>query len=147
VLVDSERLAGNGRLIDLEEGVFGDNATIGRNNCALVIFVSGRIIVNEDMGVSYFFNLENITGDDLWSLNLLELAVTENGGFESKSLLQFFDNGTGLVFLDETDASVEQEQSANNTEVDPVLKTSSENRSSLVLVSIVLAMPIAACDR
>jgi hypothetical protein len=33
--------------------------------------------------------------------------------------------------LDETDASIEQEQGANDTEVDPILKTSSKNSGSL----------------
>src|ERR1700712_1570827 len=35
VLVDSEGLAGDRGLIDLEEGIFGDNATIGWNNSTL----------------------------------------------------------------------------------------------------------------
>jgi hypothetical protein len=75
--------------------------------------------------------LENITGNDLRSLNLEETAITENDGLESESLLQFVDNGTSLVFLDETDSGVEQEQSADNTEINPILETGSENSGSL----------------
>lgn len=41
------------------------------------------------------------------------------------SLLEFIDNRTSLVFLDETDDSVEKEQTANDTEINPILETSS----------------------
>jgi hypothetical protein len=44
------------------------------------------------------------------------------------SLLQFLDNGTSLVFLDETDDRVEKEQTADDTEIDPILKTGSHCR-------------------
>lgn len=81
--------------------------------------------------MSYLLNLENITGNDLRGLNLLEGAITENDSLESKSLLQFLDNRTSLVFLEETDTGVEQQESANDTEIDPILETSSEDGSSL----------------
>jgi hypothetical protein len=112
VLVDSERLAGDGGLIDLEVGIFGDNATVGGDD-------------------GTFFNLKNVTGDDFGGFDFLELAVTEDGGLESESLLEFFDNGAGLVFLDETDGGVEQQQGANNTEIDPILKTGSKDSGGL----------------
>lgn len=80
---------------------------------------------------THLLDLEDITGNDLGGLNLLEGTVTENNGLESQGLLEFFDNGTGLEFLDETDTGVEQEQSADDTEIDPVLETGSQNSGSL----------------
>jgi len=35
VLVNSEGFTGDGGLIDLEEGIFGDDATVSRNNGTL----------------------------------------------------------------------------------------------------------------
>jgi hypothetical protein len=112
VLVDSKRLTSDGGLIDLEEGILGDDATIGRDDSA-------------------FLDLENITGNDLGSLNLLEGTVTENNSLESESLLQLVDDGTSLVFLDETNGGVKQEKGADDTEINPILETGSENGSSL----------------
>jgi len=112
VLVDSKRLAGDGGLIDLEVGVFGDDAAVGGDN-------------------GTFFDLENVTGDDFGGFDFLELAVTEDGGLESERLLQFLDNGAGLVLLDEADGGVEQEQGANDTEIDPILKTGSKDGGGL----------------
>ena len=51
-------------------------------------------------------------------------SVTENNSLESEGLLQFVDNGTSLEFLDETNSSVEQKKTADDTEIDPVLETS-----------------------
>jgi hypothetical protein len=75
--------------------------------------------------------LENITRNDLWSLDLKETTVTEDNGLESQSLLQLIDNGTSLVFLDETDKGVEQEQRTDDTEIDPILETGSKNGGGL----------------
>ncbi|KAH6608110.1 hypothetical protein Trco_004423 [Trichoderma cornu-damae] len=112
VLVDSERLAGDGGLVDLEESALGDDATIGGDDGTLL-------------------NLQNITRDDFGGLNLLQGTVTEDNSLESESLFEFFDDGTSLEFLDETDTGVEQEETQNDTEIDPILETSSQNSSSL----------------
>lgn len=112
VLVDSERFTSDGRLVDLQEGILGDNATVGGDDSTL-------------------FDLEDITWDNLGGLKLLQGAITQDNSLESEGLLQFLDDGTGLEFLDETDTGVEQEQGANNTEVDPVLETSGQDGSSL----------------
>lgn len=112
VLVDSERLTSDGGLINLEEGVLGNDATIGGDDGTLL-------------------DLEDITGNDLGGLNLLEGAITEDDSLKGKSLLEFLDDGTGLVFLEETDAGVEHEQSADDTEIDPILETGSKNSGSL----------------
>lgn len=96
--------------------------------------------------LAYLFNLEDITRNDLGSFNFEEAAVTENNSFESERLLQFFDNGTGLVFLDETNRGVKKEQSANDSEIDPVLKTCGENSSSLRELTLEFPfLPISKC--
>jgi len=77
------------------------------------------------------FNLENITGNNLGSLDFLEGTVTENNSLQGKSLLEFLDNRTSLEFLDETNSGVEQEKTANDTKIDPVLKTGGKNGGSL----------------
>jgi hypothetical protein len=112
VLVDGKRFTSDGGLIDLKEGILGDDATIGRDN-------------------GTFLDLKNITGDDLGSLNLLEGTVTENNSLKSESLLQLVDDGTSLVFLDETNGGVEQQKGANDTEINPILETGGKNGSSL----------------
>lgn len=112
VLVDSEGFTSDGRLVNLEESIFSDDATVGGDDGTLL-------------------NLEDITGNDLGGLNLLEGAITENDSLEGKSLLEFLDNGTSLEFLNEADTSVKQEKSANDTEIDPILETGSENSGSL----------------
>jgi hypothetical protein len=66
VLVDSERLAGDGGLINLEIGIVGDDATVGGDDGTLL-------------------NLEDITGNNLGGLDLLQGTVTENNSLESKS--------------------------------------------------------------
>lgn len=82
-------------------------------------------------GQSHLLDLEDITGDDVRGVNLLEGTITENNSLEGKSLLEFVDNGTGLEFLEETDAGVEQQETADDTEIDPILETSSKNGGSL----------------
>ncbi|ROW03986.1 hypothetical protein VSDG_00847 [Cytospora chrysosperma] len=112
VLVDSERLASDGGLVNLQEGILGDNATVSGDDRTIL-------------------NLENITGDNLGSLNLLQGTVTKDNSLQSESLLEFVDNAASLEFLDETDTGVEQKQGANDTEINPILKTSSQDGSGL----------------
>jgi hypothetical protein len=81
--------------------------------------------------LTYFFNLKNVTRNDFWSLDFEESTITENNRFESEGLLQLVDDGTGLELLDETNRGIEQEQSTNNTEIHPILKTSSQYSGSL----------------
>jgi len=112
VLIDSEGLSSDSGLIDLQEGIIGNNATVGRNN-------------------STFFDLEDVTGNDLRGLDFRKATVTENDSFEGESLLQFVDDRSGLELLDETDTGVEHQKSTDNTEINPILKTGSKNGSSL----------------
>lgn len=112
VLVDGERLTGDGRLVDLEESIFGNDTAISGDDGTLL-------------------NLEDITGNDLGGFDFEQATVTEDDSLQSESLLQFVDNGTSLEFLNESDSSVKQEQRANDTEINPVLKTSSQDGGSL----------------
>jgi hypothetical protein len=112
VLVGGKRFTSDGGLIDLEESVFCDNATVGGDD-------------------GTFFDLEDITRHDFRGFDFGESTVTENGGLESESLLELVDDVTGLEFLDETDTGVEQKQGTNDTEIDPILKTGGENSSGL----------------
>jgi hypothetical protein len=80
---------------------------------------------------SYLFNLENVTRNDFRSLDFVKSAITKDDSLESQGLLQFVDNGSGLIFLDETNGGIEQEQGKDNAEVDPVLKTCSKYCGSL----------------
>ncbi|GKT86554.1 LOW QUALITY PROTEIN: hypothetical protein Ct61P_04404 [Colletotrichum tofieldiae] len=73
VLVDGQRLTSDGGLVNLEESILSDDATIGGDNGTLL-------------------DLEDITGDDFGGLNLLQGTVTEDDGLESEGLLEFGDN-------------------------------------------------------
>ena len=77
------------------------------------------------------FNLENVTGYDKRRLDFLELAITKDDGLESESLLELLDDGTGLIFLHETDGGVEKKEGTDDTKVDPVLKTCGEDGGGL----------------
>jgi hypothetical protein len=65
VLVDSERLASDGRLVNLEEGIVGNDAAISGDDGTLL-------------------DLQDIAGNDLGGLNLLQGTVTENNSLESE---------------------------------------------------------------
>ena len=80
---------------------------------------------------THLLNLEDITGNDLRGLNLLEGAITEDDSLKGKGLLQLVDNRTGLVLLEETNAGVEHQETENDTEINPILETSSEDSGSL----------------
>jgi hypothetical protein len=80
---------------------------------------------------AYLFDLQDVARHNLWCLDLLQLAITENSGLEREGLLQLLDNGAGLIFLNETNAGIEQEQCADDAEVDPILQTSSKDGGSL----------------
>jgi hypothetical protein len=81
--------------------------------------------------ISHLFDLEDITRDNFWCLDFLQLAITKDGSLERKCLFQFFDNRTSLILLEKTDKCIEEKQCTDDTEINPVLKTSSQNRSSL----------------
>lgn len=84
---------------------------------------------------TYIFDLDDITRDNLRRGNLSEVTITKSSSTESERLLEFVDDRTGLEFLDETNGGVEQEKSADDTKVNPILKTGGKNGGSLVCVS------------
>ncbi len=129
MFVDGERLSSDGGLIDLEEGVFGHDATIGGDDGTLEhVSITG---INRINGSSYLFNLKDITRNDHGSFDFLKTTTSENDGFESEGFLQLLDNRTGLEFLDKPNRGVEKQQSADNTEVDPIFETRGKDSSGL----------------
>lgn len=80
---------------------------------------------------THLLDLQDIAGDNLGGLNLLEGTVAEDDGLEGECLLELVDNRPGLEFLDKTNAGVEQEQSANDTEINPVLETGGKDGGGL----------------
>jgi hypothetical protein len=106
MFIDSKRFAGNGGLIDLKESIFGNDTAISGDDSTLRLSV---ICQDPKSPFADLFDLKDITRNDFGGFNFLQLAVTENSSLESKSLLQFFDNRTSLVFLDETDKGVKKE--------------------------------------
>ncbi len=53
-------------------------------------------------------------------------SITENDSLQrARVFLQLVDDRTSLELLDETDDSVEQKKTTDDTEIDPVLKTGS----------------------
>ena len=83
------------------------------------------------MNYAYFLDLKDITRYDIRRFNLEKTAVSENDGLQSESLFQFIDDRPGLEFLDKTDSCVKQQQRANDTKIDPIFETSSQNGGSL----------------
>lgn len=61
----------------------------------------------------------------------METTTTENDGFESEGFLQLLDDRTGLEFLHKPNRGVEKQQSADNTEVDPIFETRGKDSSGL----------------
>jgi hypothetical protein len=77
MLVDGKRFTSDGGLIDLEEGIFSDDSTIGWNNSSLLRI--GGQLTRPDAKASHrthLFELENITGNDHWSFDFGETTIT-----------------------------------------------------------------------
>jgi hypothetical protein len=96
MLVHGERLSGDGALVDLEEGILGDDPPVGRDNGTL-------------------FHLEDVARNDFRGLQFAKCTISENNGFQGQRLLQLVDNGASLEFLDETNGGVEKKQRTNDT--------------------------------
>ena len=84
-------------------------------------------------GSTNLFDLQDVTGHDLRGFDFPKRAIAKYDGFKCESLFQFVHVGAGLEFLDETDTCVEQQQTANDTEIDPVGETSCKHSGSLQL--------------
>lgn len=81
--------------------------------------------------VTCLFNLQDITRDNLRSLQFNQFAISTDHSLEGQCLLKLIDNRASLKLLYETDRGIKYKEGANNTEVDPILKTRSKNCSSL----------------
>lgn len=71
----------------------------------------------------------NVTGDDLPSQDLLLLTVTLNHGTHSDVTLETGDDVGSLLLLVPTDNSVKEKNTNDDTEINPVTKTSSKTDS------------------
>ncbi|KAH3668244.1 hypothetical protein OGAPHI_001998 [Ogataea philodendri] len=111
-LVNGQRLTGKGGLVDLQEALVRNKLTVGWDNHTVL-------------------KLQDVTWNNVSCTNFNRVAVSDNSSRVSQSLFQFVDNRTGLVFLDETNTSVQHKQTTDNTEIDPVLKTSGQDSGSL----------------
>lgn len=158
VLVDSERLSGDGRLIAsnervaLSDGVLLIELLLINVVILLVLWVSVvelvlslelhvqvevlRVVVAADKtGVTgdglTLFNNDDVTGNKLTSENGLLLVVTNDGGLHGDITLERSDDIGSLLLLVPTDDGVEQQDTADDTEIDPILKTSGEKSSEL----------------
>ncbi|KXT13275.1 hypothetical protein AC579_2498 [Pseudocercospora musae] len=153
VLVHSERFTGDGRLIGSDNGValVLDPLTL----VALSIFGTGWIlfwvesvlfakllvllevlrvvVIADETGVGRdgltFLDDDDVAWNDFASLDILFLSVANDGRLHGNVALEFRNNICGLLFLVPTDDGVEQQNSDNDAEIDPVTKTGSEEDS------------------
>lgn len=71
----------------------------------------------------------DITGDELTSLDFLFLTIANNSGSHGDITLERGDDIRSLLLLVPTDSGVEHENTDNDTEINPVTQTSSEEDS------------------
>jgi hypothetical protein len=151
-LVDSEGLAGDGRLVSGDDGVtlVGNTLTIvlsvlGTGGVLLgvesVLFaellvgseVLGSVVVADKTGVGRdgltLLDDDNVTGDELTSLDVGFLAITNDSRLHGDVTLERSDDIGSLLFLVPTDDGVEKKNTNNHTEIDPVTKTGGEEDS------------------
>jgi len=68
----------------------------------------------------------NISWNKLTSLDVFFLAIANDGSSHGDVTLERCNNVCCLLFLIPTDSGVEQQNSDNYTEIDPIAETSSE---------------------
>ena len=153
VLVDGERLSGNGRLIGGDEGVtLGDGALLVNVLVILLVIriggvveevlllhlevalevLRGVVVADEtDIGGDglTFLDDDDVTGNDLAGKDGLLTAVTDDGGLHSDITTERGNDIGGLLLLVPTDEGVEQENTADDTEIDPIAETGGEQSS------------------
>ncbi len=78
-----------------------------------------------------FLNDDNVTRYEFAGENRLLLVVTDDDCLHGDVTLQTGDDIGSLLFLVPTDESVEQQNTANDTEIDPILKTGGQKGSEL----------------
>ncbi|TLD30651.1 hypothetical protein PspLS_02350 [Pyricularia sp. CBS 133598] len=152
VLVDGERLSGDGRLVNGNNGVADVGGSVlvvrvvllaaGAGNVlgvklSLVLgeAVPGVVVVADKAGISgnnvTFLNDDDVTRDKLPGADLLFTAVTDDTGLHGNITLQGGDDIGGLLLLVPTDDGVKQQDTDNDTGINPVSKGKGQNGSSL----------------
>jgi hypothetical protein len=157
VLLDSERFTGNGRLIAGNKGVALGNGVLLIelllvDIVLLVIWVTVvELVLSLELHVQFevfwvvviadeaditgdgaaLLDDDDVTGDELTGENGLLLVVTNDDCLHGNVTLERGDDIGGLLFLVPTDNGVEQQDTANDTEVNPILETGSEKSSEL----------------
>ena len=151
-LVDSEGLAGDGRLVSGDDGVtlVGNTLTVilvllrasgvllRVESVLLAEFlvlgeIFGDVVVADKTGVSgdglALLDDDNVTGDELAGLDVQFLTITDDSRLHGDVTLEGSDDIGGLLFLVPTDDSVKKKNTDNDTEIDPATKTGSEEDS------------------
>lgn len=157
VLLDSERFTGDGRLIASNKRVALSNGVLLVelllvNIVLLVIWVAvmelvlflelhvklkvfGVLVVANEADITgnagTFLDDDNVTGNELASENGLLLVVTDDDSLHGNVTLERCDDIGSLLLLVPTDNGVEQQDTANDTEINPILETGSEKSSEL----------------
>jgi len=73
----------------------------------------------------------HVTGDEFAGLYFLLMATTDDGGLHGDVALERGDDVGGLLFLVPTDDGVEQENTDNDTEIDPFAETGRDEDGNL----------------
>ncbi|KAI6876686.1 plasma membrane H+-ATPase Pma1 [Hortaea werneckii] len=153
-LVDSEGLASDGGLVSGNDG-----QTLVGNTLLIVLallllraswvvlrvesmlfadlLVPGEVlrgvVVADQAAVRWdslaFLDDNNVTRDQLTGLDILLLTLTDDHCLHGNVTLQTGDDIGGLLFLIPTDESVQEQNTDNDTKVDPVTKTGREQDS------------------
>lgn len=157
VLVDSEGFTGNSRLIASNEGdTLSDRVLLVElllvNLVLLLVWVAimelvlglelkvklevlGLVVVANETNVTgnggTLLDDNDVTGDELTGENGLLLVVTDDSRLHGDVTLERGDDIGGLLFLVPTDNSVKKKNTADDTEIDPILKTGGEKGGKL----------------
>ena len=150
VLVDGEGLTSDGRLVTsnqrdtsvsltrvliilivilLLEGVVvvvGEVLLVVLEHLGLGVVTDQTDISGDDVAL---LNDDNVTGDKLTGEDLLLLTVANNNSTHSNITLEGSDDIGSLLLLVPTDESVKKQNTTDDTQIDPVTQTSSEEDS------------------
>lgn len=155
VLVDSERFTGDGRLIagnegnTLSDGVLLIELVLVDLVLLLVWVAVVELVLSLELQVKLkvlrlvviadktdvtgnsgtLLDDNNVTGNELTSEDSLLLVVTDNSRLHGDVTLEGSDDIGGLLFLVPTDNGVKKKNTADDTEIDPILKTGGEKGS------------------
>ncbi|KAI7824617.1 hypothetical protein BC939DRAFT_449611, partial [Gamsiella multidivaricata] len=119
VLSNRQRLSSKGRLINQEialggftSGADSEKTTIGRND----------ITETQD---------NNITRNQGGDIELNQMAIAPAAGLQGKSLTKGIQGRLGLGLFNETDTGVDEQQTQNDTKIQPILDDGRDDTSNL----------------